>query len=243
VIRSPRREDVRIRDGLPGPAMATKGPRSSTGLWLAILLAWLAGWVDAAGYLRLNGLFLSFMSGNTTQLGVAVAKGRGSTVFLITSVVALFILGVVGGEWASAVGSRPLVLGGECLLLWVGAAANWLEPSSSLVLVPLVLAMGVQNASVRRVSGIAISLTYVTGTLVHLGRELFQALRGAIRWRSILPYAAMWAGFLTGAITGAFVWQHWRVTALAAPAVLVSLLAAWASMRHGAGTQELTHAE
>jgi uncharacterized membrane protein YoaK (UPF0700 family) len=199
-----------------------------------VLLAWLAGWIDAAGYLRLNGVFLSFMSGNTTQLGVALAKGHGSTVFLITSVVVLFVVGVIAGEWAAAIGARPLVLGGESVLLWMGAAANWLGPSSSsVVLVPLVLAMGIQNASVRRASGIAISLTYVTGTLVHLGREIFEASRGAIRWRSILPYAAMWGGFLAGAVTGAFAWQHWRVMALAAPAATVSLLAVWSTVRRG----------
>jgi uncharacterized membrane protein YoaK (UPF0700 family) len=209
----------------------TTEPQPSTGLGLAILLAWLAGWVDAAGFLRLNGIFLSFMSGNTTQLGVAIAKGHGSTVLLITSVVGLFVLGVFGGEWAAAIGSRPLVLGAECGLLWIGAVANWFEPSSSLILVPLVLAMGIQNASVRRASGIAISLTYVTGTLVHLGRELFEASRGAIRWRSTLPYAAMWAGFLAGAVTGAFAWQHGRVAALAAPAAIVSLLAVGAAAK------------
>jgi len=118
----------------------------------------------------------------------------------------------------------------------MGAAANWFEPSSLVVLVPLVLAMGIQNASVRRASGIAISLTYVTGTLVHLGREIFEASRGAIRWRSTLPYAAMWGGFLGGAVTGAFAWQHWRVAALAAPAATVSLLAVWATvLRRDAG--------
>jgi uncharacterized membrane protein YoaK (UPF0700 family) len=207
------------------------GPRSSNGLGLAILLAWLAGWVDAAGFLRLNGIFPSFMSGNTTQLGVALARGHGSTVLLITSVVGLFVFGVIGGEWAAAIGSCPLVLGAECVLLWIGAAANWFDPSSSAILIPLVLAMGIQNASLRRASGIGISLTYVTGTLVHLGRELFQASRGAIRWRSTLPYAAMWSGFLAGAVTGALAWQHWRVAALAAPAATVSLLAVWAAAR------------
>jgi uncharacterized membrane protein YoaK (UPF0700 family) len=87
----------------------------------AILLALLAGWIDASGFLQLNGLFQSFMSGNTTQLGVAIARGHWSTVFRITSVVALFVFGVIGGEWAAAIGSRPLVLGGESVLLWMGA--------------------------------------------------------------------------------------------------------------------------
>jgi uncharacterized membrane protein YoaK (UPF0700 family) len=205
-------------------------PRSSTGLGLAVLLAWLAAWVDAAGFLRFKGVFPSFMSGNTTQLGVAVAGSHRSTALLIASVVGLFVLGVVGGEWADVLGSRPLVLGVESALLWTGAAANWFEPSSAVSLVPLVLAMGIQNASVRRASGIGISLTYVTGTLVHLGREIFEASRGKTRWRSSLPYAAMWGGFLAGAVTGALAWQHWRAVAFAAPAAAVSALALWAAV-------------
>jgi uncharacterized membrane protein YoaK (UPF0700 family) len=209
----------------------TRGPQPPGGPGLAILLACLAGWIDAAGFLRLNGVFLSFMSGNTTQLGVAIARANSSSVLLIASVVALFVFGVFGGEWAAAIGSRPLVLGGESVLLWMGAAANWFEPSSSVVLVPLVLAMGIQNASILRAPGTTISLTYVTGTLVHLGREIFEASRGATRWRSTLPYAAMWGGFLAGAVTGALAWQYWRVAALAAPAATVSLLAVWTTVR------------
>ena len=38
----------------------------------AVALAALAGCVDAIGFLSANGYFVSFMSGNTTRLGVAL---------------------------------------------------------------------------------------------------------------------------------------------------------------------------
>jgi hypothetical protein len=45
------------------------------GLVLAALLAALAGMVDVIGYLHLNGLFVSYMSGNSTQLAAALGRG------------------------------------------------------------------------------------------------------------------------------------------------------------------------
>jgi uncharacterized membrane protein YoaK (UPF0700 family) len=48
------------------------------GLVLAGWLAALAGIVDAIGYLHLGGLFVSYMSGNSTQLAVASGKAAVS---------------------------------------------------------------------------------------------------------------------------------------------------------------------
>ena len=43
---------------------------------LACALSALAGYVDGIGFLHLGGLFVSFMSGNSTRLGVSLAQGR-----------------------------------------------------------------------------------------------------------------------------------------------------------------------
>ena len=42
---------------------------------LAYVLAGIAGYVDAMGFRHLGGVFVSFMSGNTTRLGVDIAMG------------------------------------------------------------------------------------------------------------------------------------------------------------------------
>ena len=39
------------------------------------MLAALAGMVDVIGYPHLKGLFVSFMSGNSTQLAAALGRG------------------------------------------------------------------------------------------------------------------------------------------------------------------------
>src|SRR5690349_21813029 len=44
-------------------------------LLLAVALSALAGYVDGIGFLHLGGLFVSFMSGNSTRMGVSLADG------------------------------------------------------------------------------------------------------------------------------------------------------------------------
>ena len=53
-----------------------------------------------------------------------------------------------------------------------------------------------------------LSLTYVTGTLVKLGRGLAAALQrqDALGW---LPYLLLWVGFSLGGVTGAVVFGSW----------------------------------
>ncbi len=43
---------------------------------LACALSALAGYVDGIGFLHLGGLFVSFMSGNSTRMGVNLASGH-----------------------------------------------------------------------------------------------------------------------------------------------------------------------
>jgi hypothetical protein len=65
------------------PALVARGPakrgddfvEAARGLVVATMLAALAGMVDVIGYLHLKGLFVSFMSGNSTQLAAALGRG------------------------------------------------------------------------------------------------------------------------------------------------------------------------
>lgn len=43
---------------------------------LAATLSALAGYVDAVGFMTLGGFFVSFMSGNSTRLGVGLSSGE-----------------------------------------------------------------------------------------------------------------------------------------------------------------------
>ena len=63
---------------------------------LQLGLSGLAGLLDATGFLIANGYFVSFMSGNTTQLGVNALDGIGS-VLLPAGLIACFLGGVTTG--------------------------------------------------------------------------------------------------------------------------------------------------
>jgi uncharacterized membrane protein YoaK (UPF0700 family) len=52
---------------------------TSRNISLACALSALAGYVDAIGFLHLGGLFVAFMSGNSTRMGVSLAEGSGCT--------------------------------------------------------------------------------------------------------------------------------------------------------------------
>ena len=71
---------------------------------MAVLLAALAGYVDSLGFLQLGGLFVSFMSGNSTRMAVGVSMGDWRTVGVAAAILILFITS--GAAFAEAL-PRP----------------------------------------------------------------------------------------------------------------------------------------
>jgi uncharacterized membrane protein YoaK (UPF0700 family) len=195
---------------------------------VALLLAGLAGWVDAAGLADSSGVFLSFMSGNTTDLATSLARHDWSQAGTIAAVLVLFVAGVIMGELLDPLGGRfgpSLVLGVEALLL-AGGAELQLQglASPTFRLFPLVFAMGLQNATMHRAGGIGIGLTYVTGTLVQIGRALASMLKGATGARRLLQYLTLWLSLAGGAASGALAMSvSLPATLLFAAAVAASL--------------------
>jgi hypothetical protein len=94
------------------------------------------------------------------------------------AVVGLFVVGVVLGRLASAMGSwgRPLILMAEAALL--GAPAALALPSFAQGAL-MTIAMGAQNEILQPHGSPKVGLTYVTGTLVSLGERFADALHGA----------------------------------------------------------------
>src|SRR5688572_19796728 len=91
---------------------------------LAAGLSGVAGYVDAIGFLKLGGFFVSFMSGNSTRLGVGVATGQWATARTAVALIGLFVAGVVlGALVARRVGEarRSAILALEAALLALAA--------------------------------------------------------------------------------------------------------------------------
>ena len=193
---------------------------------LAAGLSALAGYVDAIGFLTLGGFFVSFMSGNSTRFGVAVAMGQWDLAATALGLIGLFVVGVVLGSTAARRAGeerKSVVLALEAALLALGAGLlSAGRPLLGMVLV--VLAMGVENTVFQKGGDVRVGLTYMTGTLVRVGQRIATALHGGARWDWV-PFLLLWIGLAAGGSLGALMFLRLGVTALWAAAAVVAGLA------------------
>ncbi len=200
-------------------------PQDRDDLTLAISLVALAGFVDAIGFLILGGLFVSFMSGNSTQFAIRTGQALWSGAAPAGTIVGLFAVGVVVGRlMANGAGPwrRPAILALEAALL---ALAGWVHLPALAAGVLMAVAMGAQNG-IHTAGPIKTGLTYVTGALVHFGEALADALTGAGPAAAPWPYLALWVAIVAGGVTGAVAYGTLGLHALTLPAVAAALLAA-----------------
>ena len=195
---------------------------------LAIGLALLAGFVDAIGFLLTGGLFVSFMSGNSTRLAVGLATGQtvaALAAMLIASFVAGVVLGsLVGPRWPVIRVSLSLTL---VALLLASASILAAAGQDEWLLIPLAMAMGCANTVFQRDGDVTIGVTYMTGALVRLGQRLADALRGGRRWDWI-PFLLLWSGLVAGAIAGALMLAQAGSQSLWVATVVATMMALWA---------------
>jgi uncharacterized membrane protein YoaK (UPF0700 family) len=176
---------------------------------LACALSALAGYVDAIGFLHLGGLFVSFMSGNSTRMGVSLAEGQWSGAAESLSLIALFVVGAAAGSLivlGRGANRQPWVLLAEALLLATAAACYGFGFSKAAV-AAIVLAMGLENAVFQIDGGAGLGLTYVTGALVKVGQLAALALTGGARW-GWAPSLLLWAALVAGSLCGGAAY-HW----------------------------------
>ncbi|MDP3552002.1 MAG: YoaK family protein [Novosphingobium sp.] len=170
----------------------------------AIALAAMAGFIDAVGFLSADGYFVSFMSGNSTRLGVSLGTDPARAAMpavLIAGFLGGVTLGALLSRWAGTL-RKPVVLAFVALML-VAAASGRVLGLPVLMLGGMVMAMGALNNTFQRGGEVSVGLTYMTGALVKLGQGLANALTGQPNsgWTS---WASLWGGLLAGAVLGAF---------------------------------------
>jgi uncharacterized membrane protein YoaK (UPF0700 family) len=158
---------------------------------LPVLMSMNGGYVDAAGFLALHGLFTTHVTGNFVTLGAALVLGTSGAV---TKLVALpmFCLMVVATRLASVVltGSRlpalRTLLAAQLTLLILGAVlAIDLGPFESgdgwpalFAGMALVAAMAIQNATHRIYMSSSPPSTIMTGNTTQIMIDLADLLRG-----------------------------------------------------------------
>lgn len=171
---------------------------------LAYGIAGLAGFVDAAGFLAASGYFVSFMSGNTTRLGVEAAA-RSPAALVPILLIVCFVSGVVAGAVVAERSGAPkrAVLALSTILIAAGAVSHALG-LIALFAGASALAMGAINNAFRREGEVAIGVTYMTGALVRFGQGLAARLTGRPA-PGALANLLLWASLAAGAVLGAWV--------------------------------------
>jgi uncharacterized membrane protein YoaK (UPF0700 family) len=203
---------------------------------LLIVLTIVTGVVDALAYLRLGHVFVANMTGNVVFLGFAAAGAGGLSVpgsllalafFLCGGIAASRLAGRLGDDRRRGLRFAVTVELVLCALA-VGVAAFAGQPlgtgSRYALIVPLALAMGVQNATARRLAIAELTTTVLTMTLTGIAADSrLGGGSGAKTVRRLIAVVAM----LLGAILGALLLLH---LAPVAPLVLALALLAFVAV-------------
>ncbi len=193
---------------------------------LAFGLAALAGMVDALGLLKLGGLFVSFMSGNSTRMAVGIAT-EPTLAWAAAGLIGAFVGGVFVGALLARMAGRwrkQAVLALVLALLTIAASLAG-SVGDGLTLL-MAAAMGAVNNMFQRDGEVSIGVTYMTGALVKLGQALASAVTGgpAFGW---LPHLLLWLGLVAGAVAGAVLFGRMDLGALWVACGWCLLLLAW----------------
>ena len=194
-----------------------------------LVLTFTTGLVDAVSYLGLGRVFTANMTGNIVFLGFGIAGSGGLPVVAPLVSLGAFLLGAGGGgvlakrmgdrhpaHIARALGVEVSLIGGAAVL----AVAVDVRPnavSGDIVIALLAFAMGIRNATVRRLGVPDLTTTVLTMTLTGLAAES-QPAEGSGKG-SVRRVAAV-SAMLTGALAGALLLKTSLVLPLVAAAAL-----------------------
>jgi uncharacterized membrane protein YoaK (UPF0700 family) len=194
----------------------------------ALALSAVAGCADSIGFLEFSQLFMSFMSGNTTRFGVSVSRFDWESTSRVASVIVLFCFGAFAGTLIAAWVGRwrlSVLLLLQSVLLTIGLIVPHGTFAFPLHAYPIVIALGLQNATLQDEGGRSLALTYVTGAVVRFGTGLANLILGTVA-PSFWIQAPLWAALSTGAVIGGFLQLRYGEDAFLFPAALSALLAA-----------------
>jgi uncharacterized membrane protein YoaK (UPF0700 family) len=223
-------------------------------MWLALLLAWVAGFADAFGFLKLKDIFFSAVSGNTVAVNASLAKRDWNEAARHSWPIIFFAGGLIFGAIFEKMAHRlrlrrrfSIALGIEGTLLLALAILGPAfssphdlqsgSPRFRLLVALLSGAMGVQTASLRRVRNESVNTPFVTGMLVRSIDNAVDALFNAFdRFRNREPefpgdsmgkaifHGALWFCFAIGAFCGGLGEIFWKFSALFFPMAVLALI-------------------
>jgi uncharacterized membrane protein YoaK (UPF0700 family) len=231
---------------------------------LGMVLTFVAGAVNAGGFLAV-GQYTSHMSGIFSAVADNLVLGALSLVMAGLSALLLFVAGAACSAILINWGRRrdwsdfyalPLMLE-AALLFGFGLLGSFAQRSLGFTLVAVLLLcfiMGLQNATVTKISGARIRTTHVTGMITDVGielgklvywnRDLTRPATSQVRAdRPKLRLLSLLLGcFFAGGVFGAFGFQRWGFVSCFPLGLLLLLLAA-PSLAHDLFTHRRTMKE
>jgi len=200
----------------------------------------ITGLIDAISYLALGHVFTANMTGNVVFLAFAVAGVPGvSLTRSLTALVAFLIGALIGGRLATHLSElvRPnwittaLSIESTLLLIATLAAINFRNSSGSLfqlysIIVLTALAMGIRNATVRKMGIPDLTTTVLTLTITGLAADSRFAGGTSPRWRRrLLAVVLMFLGAAIGTLLlrRSLVWPLATATFLSICCVIISM--------------------
>ncbi len=163
-----------------------------------LFLVSIAGLTDAAFYLHSKDLLGVYFTGDTSKLAQFLQKGDLQKSFPLVGVIVTFLASTTLAAWLGNLLKKRralpllLIVAGLIFAAWPASAPDY--PYSAVLL--LVMAMGVLNQVGSQEPGV----TFITGTLVKLGRAL---AKGDLRQG--LPLALRWLVWFAAALVGAWI--------------------------------------
>ena len=197
-----------------------------------LALTFTTGLVDGVSYLGLGHVFAANMTGNIVLLGFGIAGGYQLPVLAPIISLSAFLVGSgLGGVLAKRHAGRHHVHAGWALAIETGVLALTTvvaavgtphkgQFSGYLVIALLALAMGVRNATIRKIAVPDLTTTVLTMTLTGLAAD--SKLAGGDGKGSVRRVAAV-ATMLLGALAGALLLKVSIVLPLGLAAALAGL--------------------
>lgn len=189
-------------------------------------LALIAGAINVAGFMEF-GYYCANMTGNASAFALNLQQGQPEQAlralelgcsFVIGATVCTFLVNMGRRRHWRAVYAVSIVLEAALLAALGGAnALNLFGPVSFLPALTLCFLMGLQNATVTRISGSVVRTTHITGMLTDLGIEIadwFDARRHHVRGKQLFLirqrlrlHLQIVVCFVGGGVVGAFVYH------------------------------------
>ena len=185
----------------------------------------IAGYADAVGYLRFKA-FAGMMTGNTVLMGLATFGHAELPVWGYAVLLGLFFVAAAASYRALPYLAPAWLLGLEAALIIL---ADLITDDRGIV--PLVLAMGIQNPVATRM-GVPLNTTFITGNILRFAEGLARWLHhpSAHLSQPFGIFGLVWLGYAVGAAlgTGAYRLTAWPSVI---PVALLVFIFAWGHRR------------